>query len=89
VEQILTPSSKPLILKVSHHGSNDQSAELHETLRPEFTIISVGEGNGYGHPGKDLMNLLAQSGSQVLRTDLHGSIAMAVTSDALSWAGSG
>ena len=89
VEQILTRSSKPLLLKVSHHGSNDQSAGLHETLRPEFAIISVGEGNGYGHPGKDLMNLLARSGSQVLRTDLHGSIAIAVASDALSWAGSG
>jgi competence protein ComEC len=89
VTQILSSSSKPLILKVSHHGSNDQSAELHETLRPEFAIISVGEGNGYGHPGKDLMSLLDRSGSQVLRTDLHGSIAISVKSDGLSWAGSG
>ena len=89
VTQILSSSSKPLILKVSHHGSNDQSAELHETLRPEFAIISVGEGNGYGHPGKDLMSLLDRSGSQVLRTDLHGSIAISVKSNELSWAGSG
>jgi competence protein ComEC len=87
--QILGSSTKPLILKVSHHGSNDQSAALHENLRPELALISVGEGNGYGHPGKDLLDLLARSGSQVLRTDSYGSIAIAVAGDALSWSGSG
>lgn len=87
--QILGTSTKPLILKVSHHGSNDQSDALHETLQPEFAIISAGPGNGYGHPGKDLLGLLARVGSQVLRTDLDGSIAIAVDSEALSWAGSG
>lgn len=89
VNKILGATAKPLILKVSHHGSNDQSAELHESLRPELAVISSGEGNGYGHPGKALLDLLARSGSQVLRTDLQGSIAIAVASDALSWSGSG
>jgi competence protein ComEC len=87
--QLLGSSSKPLILKVSHHGSNDQSAALHELLRPELAVISVGEGNGYGHPGAELLDLLARSGSEVLRTDRHGSIAIAVDSDALNWSGSG
>ena len=86
---ILGSSAKPLILKVSHHGSNDQSAALHESLRPELAVVSVGEGNGYGHPGGELLDLLARSGSQVLRTDSYGSIAIAVDSDALSWSGSG
>jgi competence protein ComEC len=87
--QILGTSSKPLILKVSHHGSNDQSAALHESLRAELALISVGEGNGYGHPGGELLDLLARSGSQVLRTDSYGSIAIAADGDALSWSGSG
>lgn len=87
--KILGSSSKPLVLKVPHHGSNDQSAELHETLRPELAVISVGEANGYGHPGKSLLDLLVRSGSQVLRTDLHGSIAISVDGESLSWAGSG
>ena len=86
---ILGSSDKPLILKVSHHGSNDQSSALHERLRPELAVISVGEGNGYGHPGKELLDLLARSGSQVLRTDLHGSLAISVNSGAISWSGSG
>jgi competence protein ComEC len=86
---ILGSSDKPLILKVSHHGSNDQSSALHERLRPELAVISVGEANGYGHPGKELLDLLARSGSQVLRTDLHGSLAIAFSSGAISWSGSG
>jgi competence protein ComEC len=87
--QLLGSSSKPLILKVSHHGSNDQSAALHELLRPELAVISVGEANGYGHPGGELLDLLARSGSQVLRTDSYGSIGIAADGDALSWSGSG
>lgn len=87
--KMLIPSTKPLILKVSHHGSNDQSAELHESLRPELSLISVGSTNGYGHPGKQLLDLLARSGSEVLRTDLSGSIAVSVEGESLSWAGSG
>jgi competence protein ComEC len=86
---ILSHSDKPLILKVSHHGSNDQSASLHESLRPELAVISVGEQNGYGHPGKELLDLLARSGSQVLRTDQHGSLAISVAGGAISWSGSG
>ena len=86
---ILSRSDKPLILKVSHHGSNDQSAALHESLRPELAVISVGEQNGYGHPGKQLLDLLGRSGSQVLRTDQHGSLAISVVGGAISWSGSG
>jgi competence protein ComEC len=86
---ILSHSDKPLILKVSHHGSNDQSASLHESLQPELAVISVGEQNGYGHPGKELLDLLARSGSQVLRTDQHGSLAISVAGGAISWWGSG
>jgi competence protein ComEC len=86
---ILSHSDKPLILKVSHHGSNDQSASLHESLQPELAVISVGEQNGYGHPGKELLDLLARSGSQVLRTDQHGSLAISVAGGAISWSGSG
>ena len=87
--KLLGASAKPLVLKVSHHGSNDQSAELHEILRPDLSVISVGETNGYGHPGKPLLDLLKRSGSQVLRTDLHGSIAISTDGNLLSWAGSG
>lgn len=82
-------SLNPLLLKVSHHGSNDQSAELHDLLRPELAVISVGAENGYGHPGKNVLDILSSAGSTVLRTDELGSIAVGVSGDQLSWAGSG
>lgn len=82
-------SDKPLILKVSHHGSNDQLASLHEGLRAEIGIISVGEENGYGHPGASVLSLLERSGTKVIRTDLVGSIALSASSGKISWAGSG
>jgi competence protein ComEC len=87
--QLLASSPKPLVLKVSHHGSNDQSAQLHQQLRPELAIISVGEGNGYGHPGNEILRILSDSGSQVLRTDLQGAIAIAGSKSGISWSGSG
>jgi competence protein ComEC len=89
VTGVLGNSEKPLILKVSHHGSNDQSAALHERLRPELAVISVGQANGYGHPGGELLDLLARSGSQVLRTDQHGSLGISVANGVISWSGSG
>jgi len=89
VTGVLGNSEKPLILKVSHHGSNDQSAALHERLRPELAVISVGQANGYGHPGGDLLDLLARSGSQVLRTDQHGSLGISVANGVIGWSGSG
>ena len=39
------------ILKVSHHGSDDALLPaLLEEIRPRVAVISVGEGNTYGHP---------------------------------------
>ena len=64
---------KPLVLKVSHHGSADQSERFHEALAPELSIISVGE-NNYGHPNTDLIRNLKSLGSNVARTDTQGMI---------------
>lgn len=85
----LAESPKPLILKVSHHGSNDQSAEFHQKLRPDLAVISVGLENGYGHPGSGALEILLSTRARVLRTDQLGSIALAVRDGALSWAASG
>jgi competence protein ComEC len=70
-------SSKPLILKVSHHGSADQYGELIEALNPEVSIISAGKDNSYGHPTLRTLKALEATGSSVLRTDQLGSIALA------------
>jgi competence protein ComEC len=67
--------------KASHHGSNngDTAAAL-AVLRPGIVIISVGANNGYGHPRSEALSRLIAIGSTIYRTDLHGSIVVAVDS---------
>jgi competence protein ComEC len=63
------------ILKVGHHGSKTSTSEefiLH--YQPEFSVISVGEKNRFGHPHNDVLSILTKGGSKILRTDIHGGI---------------
>ena len=89
IMQVLGSSNNPLLLKVSHHGSNDQSARFHEQLRPDIALISVGAENGYGHPGKQALQILDSVGAQVLRTDLLGAIAISTAGGELQWSAIG
>ena len=65
------------ILKVPHHGSRYQSAEFFNEVSPEIALISVGAGNSYGHPNRDLLEKLKSSGTRVFRTDHEGPISLA------------
>ena len=61
------------VLKVSHHGSKRSTCEeFYERVSPEYSVISVGEDNTYGHPNKETLDRI--SNSQVLRTDINGDI---------------
>lgn len=41
-------------LKAAHHGSNGSNCEdFLQTLSPDLSLCSAGEGNRYGHPGKE------------------------------------
>ena len=63
------------VLIAGHHGSkNSTSVELLQAVTPETVIISVGEGNPYGHPAPELLQRLQDFGCTVYRTDLNGSI---------------
>jgi len=63
------------ILKVGHHGSRTSTSEAFlRALTPEYAIISSGKGNTYGHPHSDVLDALAQAGTQVFRTDLTGTV---------------
>ena len=77
-----------LILKVAHHGSKDQSAKLFSLLRPDIALFSVGE-NTYGHPTSHALMLANTSGSQILRTDKSGSIAIDFASGELKYSVAG
>ena len=64
------------VLKVAHHGSADQDEALLHLLDPEVALIGVGADNTFGHPAPSTLGLLAQVGAVVLRTDLHGDVAV-------------
>jgi competence protein ComEC len=65
------------VVKVSHHGSADQSVDLYEQLDAVVGLIGVGAGNDYGHPAPALLDLLAATGTTTLRTDVDGLILIA------------
>jgi competence protein ComEC len=63
------------VLKIGHHGSkNSTSKDFIRHFTPEYSIISVGEKNGFGHPHSEVLSILEASESIILRTDLHGGI---------------
>jgi competence protein ComEC len=64
------------VLKVAHHGSEDPGLpDLLRTLRPRLAVISVGNGNDYGHPRPETIAALqAEPGLETLRTDESGRI---------------
>ena len=69
-------------LKVGHHGSNTSSSkEFIDVVKPRYSIISVGKNNRYGHPNKEVLNILEDS--KIYRTDRDGSIMFKIKNNKL------
>lgn len=63
------------VLKVGHHGSDTSTTyPFLREIMPEYAIISVGEGNSYGHPTDNNLSRLRDADVTVYRTDLNGDI---------------
>jgi competence protein ComEC len=60
------------VVKVSHHGSLDQSPALYVRLRAGLGLIGVGAGNEYGHPTDQTLAMLGAVGTLVVRSDRDG-----------------
>jgi len=60
---------KSNVLKVGHHGSrNSTSLPYAEAVSPEYAIISAGKNNSYGHPHKEVLDILNKIGAKILST---------------------
>lgn len=71
----LAPGTGPVILKVSHHGSDTgTSTELLDHLRPRHAVISVGTTNPWGLPRDSVLTELYRRAISVYRTDRDGAI---------------
>jgi len=70
-------------IKIPHHGSkNGLTKELLEASMPEVAVISVGK-NPWGHPHKEVLEMLQERGVKIKRTDLDGDIK--VVTDGKVW----
>jgi competence protein ComEC len=72
------------VVKVAHHGSADQDADLYRALRAAVAVITVGAGNDYGHPRTETLDVLEEVGSTVARTDQDGVVAIWSTDGGVS-----
>lgn len=67
------------VLKVGHHGSSSSTCDQFlSAVAPQFAVISCGEGNRYGHPDQVVLDRLAAADVQVYRTDVDGTIHIAL-----------
>ena len=63
------------VLKVGHHGSDTStSKDFLEKVQPEYAIISVGEGNSYGHPASSTIELLKEYTNHIYLTNENGTV---------------
>jgi competence protein ComEC len=63
------------VLQVGHHGSETSSGYIFlNAVLPEIGVISVGEGNTYGHPHESTLSRLRDADVDVYRTDLLGDV---------------
>jgi competence protein ComEC len=78
------------VLKLAHHGSEDAGlAGLLERVAPVLAVISVGADNPYGHPSPETLAELRARGVAVARTDVDGSLTIAVDRRGVNLTGNG
>lgn len=66
---------KSTILKAGHHGSSTSTGEdFLNAVSPETVIIMCGEGNSYGHPHEEIIEMLESYDINIYRTDISGTI---------------
>jgi len=63
------------LLKIPHHGSkNGLTKNFLSISNPKIAVISVGKNNTYGHPAKEVLEMLKAQKVKIKRTDEEGDI---------------
>ena len=71
-------------LKIPHHGSkNGMTEEFLAASNPEMAVMSLGANNRFGHPHKEILDMLSNKNLKTFRTDLMGDIHIAT--DGSAW----
>lgn len=67
------------VYKVPHHGSRDSAiSRVLAEIQPQAAIISVGQGNSYGHPADSTIAALEKAGARIYRTDRQGTVTVSL-----------
>ncbi len=67
------------VLKVPHHGAATSDEAFFDSVNAGIAVISVGDGNQFGHPREETLVELAES--TILRTDEDGRVTITVSSN--------
>ena len=63
------------LLVAGHHGAaSSTTAALLDAVTPDTVFISVGAGNGYGHPADSVLRRVAERDLELRRTDRDGTV---------------
>lgn len=74
------------VLKAGHHGSATSSTGAFlDAVSPQAAVLSLGAGNVYGHPHREVVQALDSRGIQILRTDELGDIVMVTDGAGIRW----
>ncbi len=77
------------ILKAGHHGSSTStSTDFLEAVSPQYAVISCGEGNSYGHPHYETIQLFERYNVEYFRTDTQGTIVFYSDGEKIAFSGS-
>ena len=73
------------VIKIGHHGSSGStSADWLEAVNPRFGVISLANGNSYGHPTKTVLDRLDDFDVDYYRTDVVGTVVFETDGKAIS-----
>ena len=73
------------LLVVPHHGSNSSSdIEFVSAVLPDYAVFTSGYRNRFGHPKAVIWQRYADSGAQLLRSDIDGAILVEMNAHDLS-----
>jgi competence protein ComEC len=65
------------VMKLSHHGSRTStSTKVVDNIRPQITLISAGKDNKFGHPHREVLDLLDKNNIIQYRTDIQGTVSI-------------
>ena len=74
------------VVKAAHHGAyNATDKKVFEAMSPDYMLISCGLDNSYGHPHREVVQMLTESETDFYRTDYNGTVTVITDGENLTF----